>query len=1011
MNKRHYFYSLLMILLLIVAVAGWFATDYLGNKARHEIISESQASELTLSTYLSSTFTTIEEAVKSLAGSPWIDPALLSKRDQDIKHANSALDRYNSALNASVSYLMDANGMTVASSNRKDPDSFVGKSYRFRPYFQEAAKGKPYHYFAMGITSGKRGFYASYPVQNQLGKMLGVVTMKKDIDEMATFFRKYPFCFFISPDGIIFLSSKPAMVLKSLWPLDKTTQEKLIASQQFGNKLSGAVTKKEIVDGTEVTLEGKDYFVSRKVIGSDGWSIVLLTATDRIWIYRLTGILTTIFVCFLIMIFSGIIYLADRSQKTIRQSEESKRLLLHTIADGILGVDTSGQLTFINPAALRMLGFAEEDILGQSAHALVHHSHEDGSNYPMEDCPMYASYTKATKSHMADEVLWRKDGSYFHVDYFSTPITKDGKLVGAVVTFRDITERKQAEEKLKESENKYRLLADNVDDVIFVLDMNMNYTYISPSVKGLRGYEPEEVLKLSPRETLTPASWDLAVRTLAEAMELEKSEHRELPVSRTLQLEMRRKDGTTVWTEAKFSIIRDKNQQPVNIIGLTRDITERKKNEELITILNEQQQIILDASPAMIFYKDKENRFIRVNESMARANGKSKEEMEGKTMWDLYPREAAEHYWQDDKEVMAAGKPVLNIIEEMKTPQGTMWVQTDKIPYRNSKGEIIGIVGFTMNITERKQAEEALLKSEEKYRTILENIQEGYFEVDLNGNLTFFNNSFCRIYGYSKEELMGMNYRQYTDKEHSKKLFQAFNKVYSTGEPTEEFDWQVIRKDGTKRYIEISVSLQINSSGKPIGFRGLARDITDRKMMEAEILALSITDQLTGLYNRRGFLSLAEQQLKLAKRNKSGMLLFFIDLDGLKWINDTLGHEEGDKAIIETATVFKETFRTSDIIARLGGDEYAALAIEITETNSEIITARLQSLIDTRNNQENRRYRLSMSVGCSYYDPENPCSIDELIARADKLMYEQKQNKKSLLPQASALSTGNPQFE
>src|SRR5208283_2804451 len=442
-----------MILLLIVAVAGWFATDYLGNKARHEIISESQASELTLSTYLSSTFTTIEEAVKSLAGSPWIDPALLSKRDQDIKHANSALDRYNSALNASVSYLMDANGMTVASSNRKDPDSFVGKSYRFRPYFQEAAKGKPYHYFAMGITSGKRGFYASYPVQNQLGKMLGVVTMKKDIDEMATFFRKYPFCFFISPRGIIFLSSKPAMVLKSLWPLDKTTQEKLIASQQFGNKLSGAVTKKEIVDGTEVTLEGKDYFVSRKVIGSDGWSIVLLTATDRIWIYRLTGILTTIFVCFLIMIFSGIIYLADRSQKTIRQSEESKRLLLHTIADGILGVDTSGQLTFINPAALRMLGFAEEDILGQSAHALVHHSHEDGSNYPMEDCPMYASYTKATKSHMADEVLWRKDGSYFHVDYFSTPITKDGKLVGAVVTFRDITERKQAEEKLKESEN------------------------------------------------------------------------------------------------------------------------------------------------------------------------------------------------------------------------------------------------------------------------------------------------------------------------------------------------------------------------------------------------------------------------------------------------------------------------------------------------------------------------------------------------------------------------------
>ena len=323
-----------------------------------------------------------------------------------------------------------------------------------------------------------------------------------------------------------------------------------------------------------------------------------------------------------------------------------------------------------------------------------------------------------------------------------------------------------------------------------------------------------------------------------------------------------------------------------------------------------------------------------------------------------------------------------------------------------SNGKSVSIQSIARDITKRKQAEEALLKSEEKYRTILENIEDGYYEVDLTGNFTFFNDSMCRILGYSQEEMMGMNNRQFTDKENAKKLFKVFNEVYRTGKPAKEFDWQIIRKDGTKRYIEVSVSLQINSSGKPIGFRGIARDITERKMMEAEIIALSITDQLTGLYNRRGFLSLAEQQLKLAKRNKSGMLLFFIDLDGLKWINDTLGHEEGDKALIETANLFKESFRTSDIIARLGGDEYAALAIEITETNTEIITGRMQSLIDTQNNQENRRYRLSISVGYSYYDPENPCSIDDLIARADKLMYEQKQNKKRLLPQTVFPSSG-----
>src|SRR5271157_3141808 len=166
LSKRRFFYSLLIILLLVVAVAGSFITGYLGNMARQEIIGESQASSLTLSTYVSSTLNKYEGAVKSLAGSPWIAPALLSKGERDIERANSTLDRYNFDLDVSVSYLIDAHGVTVASSNRHDPDSFVGKSYRFRPYFQEAFRGNPYRYFGLGITSGKRGFYASHSVKN-----------------------------------------------------------------------------------------------------------------------------------------------------------------------------------------------------------------------------------------------------------------------------------------------------------------------------------------------------------------------------------------------------------------------------------------------------------------------------------------------------------------------------------------------------------------------------------------------------------------------------------------------------------------------------------------------------------------------------------------------------------------------------------------------------------------------------------------------------------------------------
>jgi 5-methylcytosine-specific restriction protein A len=136
-----------------------------------------------------------------------------------------------------------------------------------------------------------------------------------------------------------------------------------------------------------------------------------------------------------------------RIERNRKLAERAKKI--HAAGEGIFGVDATGRVTFINPAALRMLGFTEEEILGQSAHSLIHHSHEDGSNYPVEDCPMYASYTKATESSVTEETLWCKEGSCFPVEYYSMPIIKDGKVMGAVVTFSDITERKQSEEEIQ----------------------------------------------------------------------------------------------------------------------------------------------------------------------------------------------------------------------------------------------------------------------------------------------------------------------------------------------------------------------------------------------------------------------------------------------------------------------------------------------------------------------------------------------------------------------------------
>jgi diguanylate cyclase (GGDEF)-like protein len=163
-------------------------------------------------------------------------------------------------------------------------------------------------------------------------------------------------------------------------------------------------------------------------------------------------------------------------------------------------------------------------------------------------------------------------------------------------------------------------------------------------------------------------------------------------------------------------------------------------------------------------------------------------------------------------------------------------------------------------------------------------------------------------------------------------------------------------------------------------------------LLDRELRYLALTDELTCLYNRRGFFASAAQQIKLARRNQSGMLLFFCDLDNLKKINDSYGHSEGDLALVRTADVLERVFRDSDILARLGGDEFAILALTIPSDGPDAILQRLQKNLE-KANQGDPRYRLSLSVGVARFDPQHPVSLGELIAQADKAMYEHKRGR------------------
>lgn len=217
----------------------------------------------------------------------------------------------------------------------------------------------------------------------------------------------------------------------------------------------------------------------------------------------------------------------------------------------------------------------------------------------------------------------------------------------------------------------------------------------------------------------------------------------------------------------------------------------------------------------------------------------------------------------------------------------------------------------------------------------------------------------------------------------AKRLHPSMTAIVMTGF-VEEFSYDEAIRSGAADFIK-----------KPFTVQELIVRIKHAKLQD-HLRELSITDELTGISNRRGFFAFAQQQMKHARRNSARMVLFFADLDDLKIINDTFGHVAGDHALADAARIFVETFRDSDIIARMGGDEFAVILGNATDSGIEIVRNRLEKRLAEYNARRDGTFRLSVSVGLTIFDPAKPVTVDELIRQADERMYKEKMRRKAV---------------
>jgi diguanylate cyclase (GGDEF)-like protein/PAS domain S-box-containing protein len=272
---------------------------------------------------------------------------------------------------------------------------------------------------------------------------------------------------------------------------------------------------------------------------------------------------------------------------------------------------------------------------------------------------------------------------------------------------------------------------------------------------------------------------------------------------------------------------------------------------------------------------------------------------------------------------------------------------------------------------------------------IVESSNDAIISRDLDGQIVSWNPAAERLFGFSYEEMKGKPGTIIIPHTRQDEFKEIWKRVLSR-EDVQDFETERLTKDGDRVDVSMTVSAILDANANIIGVSTIARDITEKKKTE-ELRRLALLDELTSLNNRRGFILLAGHQTTVAKRDKRPMTLLFIDLDNLKAINDNFGHSEGDRAIVDAARILKETFRESDVVARVGGDEFCILMMSDGPVmDSETPLGRLQMNVDLHNARGDRPYKLSFSVGKADYDPESPTSIEALIQAADEAMYVQK---------------------
>ncbi|HBQ24966.1 MAG TPA: hypothetical protein DD791_01110 [Syntrophomonas sp.] len=675
---------------------------------------------------------------------------------------------------------------------------------------------------------------------------------------------------------------------------------------------------------------------------------------------------------------------SEANKEALANAHQQLEGIFNFLPDPTFVIDTEGRVVMWNRAMEELTGVRTREILGKGnrEYALIFY----GKRRPMLiDLALgYSDYNEEEYLYLeqdrgifyGENICTQIGDKEVYISGKSSPLyDRSGKLIGAIASLRDITENRKAQQALRDSEEKYRNIIETIEDGYFEVDLAGNFTFFNPWLIKVLGYSVKEFQGQNYRLVMDEKNGRKVYAAFNRVFNTGKS-------IKELDWQVLKKDGTPLFVETTVLPIKE-NMKVIGFRGIVRDISERKQAEETLRQSENLYRTIFETTGTATIIIEDDMIVSLMNSEMERLVGYSKEEIEGKMKWSTFvdpedrDRMISYHLRRRESPDMAPRNYEFKLLTRDGEAKEIM-LTIAMIPDTNQS------VTSLLDITNRKMFEEALAISESRYRGIVEDQTELICRFSPGGELTFVNETYCRYFGKKRRELLGNDFRTSYLKE-DLSLVESKITSLSYRNPVTTIEHRVILEGGEIHWQQWTHRALYNEKGLLVDYQSVGRDITERKEAEEQLNYLSTHDALTGLRNRRYF----EEQMSLMENGDFDPVgLVMCDVDGLKIVNDTLGHDKGDLLLKTVANLINQCFKKDDIVARVGGDEFAILLPETFEDTIKRTLNRIRQKVKEYN-QYTPELPLSISVGYAVRT-SSETSMSSIFEEADNNMYREK---------------------